>query len=156
VKPFRHILVPTDFGECAEQALEIAIGLATKLDAKLTLLHVCELPVSAYAMYAQGLYFPMDELEAAAKKALDEASAKLKARIPNAESVLASGTAVEQILNARKDNDVDLIVMGTHGRRGISRVLLGSVAEKTVRLSPVPVLTVPAHPAETAHLEKRG
>jgi nucleotide-binding universal stress UspA family protein len=145
VKPFRHILVPTDFGECAEQALEIAIGLATKLDAKLTLLHVCELPVSAYAMYAQGLYFPMDELEAAAKKALEEATAKLLTRMPNAESILASGTAVEQILSARKERNADLIVMGTHGRRGLSRVLLGSVAEKTVRLCPVPVLTVPAH-----------
>jgi nucleotide-binding universal stress UspA family protein len=156
VKPFRHILVPTDFGECAEQALEVAIGLATKLDAKLTLIHVCELPVSAYAMYAQGLYFPMDELEAAAKKALEEASVKLRTRMPSADTVLASGTAVEQILSARKDKDADLIVMGTHGRRGLSRVLLGSVAEKTVRLSPVPVLTVPAHPAATAHVEKRG
>jgi nucleotide-binding universal stress UspA family protein len=156
VKPFRHILVPSDFGECAEQALEIAIALATKLDAKLTLLHVCELPVSAYAMYAQGLYFPMDELEQAAKKALDEAAKRLRERMPNADAVLASGTAVEQILGTLKEKGADLVVMGTHGRRGISRVLLGSVAEKTVRLSPVPVLTVPAHPHERAQAERHA
>jgi nucleotide-binding universal stress UspA family protein len=145
VAAFRHILVPTDFGDCANQALEIAIDLAKKLDAKLTLLHVCELPVSAYAMYAQGLYFPMDDLEKAAKKALDEAAAQLKKRMPTADAVLRSGTAVEQLLATCAEQQADLIIMGTHGRRGISRMLLGSVAEKTVRMATVPVLTVPTH-----------
>ncbi len=141
---FKHILVPTDFGDCADHALDVAVALARRLDAKLTLLHVCELPVSAYAMYAQGLYFPMDTLEAAAAKALESATARLKARYPGADSVLKSGTAVDQLLITPDEVGADLIVMGTHGRRGVSRVLLGSVAEKTVRLSKVPVLTVPS------------
>jgi nucleotide-binding universal stress UspA family protein len=145
VEAFKHILVPTDFGDCADHALDVAVKLAKQLGARLTLIHVCELPVSAYAMYAQGLYFPMDSLEAAAAKALESATARLRERYPLADSLLRSGTAVEQLLAARDEIHADLIVMGTHGRRGVSRMLLGSVAEKTVRLSKVPVLTVPAN-----------
>lgn len=144
VDTFKHILVPTDFGDCADHALDVGVALAQQLGAKLTLLHVCELPVSAYAMYAQGLYFPMDSLEAAAAKALESATARLKARYPNSDSALRSGTAVDQVLATREELGADLIIMGTHGRRGVSRMLLGSVAEKTVRLAPVPVLTVPS------------
>jgi len=141
---FKHILVPTDFGDCAERALDVAVELAQKLDTKLTLLHVCELPVSSYAIYAQGLYFPMDSLEAAAAKALDLATTRLKARYPKAESALRTGTALDQVLAVRDELGADLIIMGTHGRRGVSRLLLGSVAEKAVRMAPVPVLTVPS------------
>ncbi len=150
---FKHIVVPTDFGDCADHALDVAIALARRLDAKLTLLHVCELPVSAYAMYAQGLYFPMDSLEAAASKALAAATVRLKARYAGADSVLKSGTATDQLLVTCEEIGADLVVMGTHGRRGVSRMLLGSVAEKTVRLSKVPVLTVPSneHQAHQEH-----
>ncbi len=151
---FKHIVVATDFGDCADHALDVAIALARRLDAKLTLLHVCELPVSAYAMYAQGLYFPMDSLEAAAAKALDAATVRLTERYAGADSVLKSGAAVDQVLAAADEVAADLIVMGTHGRRGVSRVLLGSVAEKTVRLSKVPVLTVPAKAHQT-HAEQQ-
>jgi nucleotide-binding universal stress UspA family protein len=148
VNAFKHILVPTDFGDCADHALDVAVALAKRLDAKITLLHVCELPVSGYAMYAQGLYFPMDALEAAAQKALDSAAALLRERYPASDAMLRSGTAVEQLMAARDELHADLIVMGTHGRRGVSRMLLGSVAEKTVRMSKVPVLTVPAKDLE--------
>ena len=144
VYAFKHILVPTDFGDCADHALDVAVALAQRLDAKITLLHVCELPVSAYAMYAQGLYFPMDTLEAAAQKALDSAAARLRARYAGSDAILRSGTAVDKLMDARDEVHADLIVMGTHGRHGVSRMLLGSVAEKTVRMSKVPVLTVPA------------
>lgn len=141
---FKHILVPTDFGDPADHALDVAVALAKRLDAKLTMLHVCEQPVSAYAMYAQGLYFPMDSLEAAAATALEAATVRLQERYPGADSQLRTGTALEQLLSTCDEIGADLIVMGTHGRRGVSRMLLGSVAEKTVRLSKVPVLTVPS------------
>jgi nucleotide-binding universal stress UspA family protein len=72
------------------------------------------------------------------------ALAKAKARQANIESMLVTGETWRRILDVVKDRGVDLVVMGTHGRRGVSRVLLGSVAEKVVRLSPVPVVTVPA------------
>jgi nucleotide-binding universal stress UspA family protein len=156
VETFKHILVPTDFGDCADHALDVAVALAKSLNAKLTLLHVCELPVSAYAMYAQGLYFPMDSLEAAAAKALESATVRLKERHPGAESALRSGTAVDQLLATQAEIGADLIVMGTHGRRGVSRMLLGSVAEKTVRLATVPVLTVPSKEHSKSPEHKTG
>ncbi len=139
---FKHILVPIDFGETSNRALEMALELAVKFDAELTLYHASWLPPASYAAYAEGLYWPTDEMAREAKKELDAAVAKAKARYPKTDAVLGSGEPWQQVLNVAKERDVDLIVMGTHGRRGLSRVFLGSVAEKIVRLSPVPVLTV--------------
>ncbi len=144
MKPFRHILVPTDFSDAANQALELALELAPKFEAKITLLHSTWLPPYYYSAYAEGLAWPTEELEGKAKQELDAACSRAKERYANVESVLASGEAWERILEAAKERAVDLIVMGTHGRRGISRLVLGSIAEKVVRLSPVPVLTVSA------------
>lgn len=147
MQTFKNILVPTDFSEPAEQATEMAISLALKFDTKLTLLHVHFVPTSYYG-YGEGLYWPVEDLAREAQKALDEALAKLKERYPRAEGVLDSGNPSEQILSVAKDRGIDLIVMGTHGRRGLKHVLLGSVAEKVVRRSPVPVLTVSARAGE--------
>lgn len=140
MQTFKSILVPTDFSEPAEQATEMAISLALEFDSKLTLLHVHSTPT--YYGYGEGLSWPFEDLAREAKKALDGALGKLKERYPRAESILGSGSPSEQILSLGKDRGVDLIVMGTHGRRGLKHVLLGSVAEKIVRRSPVPVLTV--------------
>ncbi len=139
---FKHILVPTDFEDASEHALAVALNLAAKFDAKVTLLHATQLPPYYYAAYAEGLAWPTDELEGQARTALDDAGKKAKERYSNVETVLADGEPSYKILETARDRDVDLIVMGTHGRRGVSRVLLGSVAEKTVRLSPIPVMTV--------------
>lgn len=136
---FKHILVPTDFGEAAQCALDVAIMLALRFDAKLTLVHAYEIPVSGYA---DGLYWPTDDLARVAQETLDAALAKAKQRFPKTEAVLVYGTPWAESLQVAKNRGVDLIVVGTHGRHGLSRVLLGSVAEKIVRLSPVPVLTV--------------
>ncbi len=136
---FKHILVPTDFGEAAQCALDVAIMLASKFEAKLTLLHAYEIPVSGYG---DGLYWPTDDLARIAQQTLDSALARAKERFPKAEAVLVYGTPWAESLEVAKSRGADLIVVGTHGRRGLSRVLLGSVAEKIVRLSPVPVLTV--------------
>jgi nucleotide-binding universal stress UspA family protein len=136
----RHILVPTDFGPAAERALDMAVELAAKLDARITLLHVWSVPA---ASYTEGLSWPVTDIEREAKAALDEALEKLKRRHARSEAVLASGREWDAVLDAIGKRGVDLVVMGTHGRRGLARALLGSVAEKVVRLSPVPVLTVP-------------
>lgn len=143
MQTFKNILVPTDFSEPAEQAVEMAISLALKFDAKLTLLHVYSVPTSYYG-YGEGLHWPVEDLAREAQKALDEALAKLKEHYPRAERALHSGNPTERILAVAKDRGIDLIVMGTHGRRGVRHVLLGSVAEKVVRRSPAPVLTVGA------------
>jgi nucleotide-binding universal stress UspA family protein len=153
---FKHLLVPTDFGEAAGRALELAMALASPAEAKITLLHSCWIPAMAYAgLDAGGLYWPTDEIAKAAKMELDAAItlAKTKQGNPRIEPLIASGNPWEQILIAAKIRGVDLIVMGTHGRKGIAHTFLGSVAEKVVRLSPVPVLTV-GTPAERQEKER--
>ena len=138
----KHILVPTDFDESAEQALQYAVELSQQFGARLTLLHVYEIPVHAYTTM---MYPPegfVKELGAAARKKLDEAVNTVRKQVPEATSILHAGTPGEQILTAIKETGADLVVMGTHGRRGLGHVMFGSVAEKTVRQSPIPVLVV--------------
>jgi nucleotide-binding universal stress UspA family protein len=153
---FKHLLVPTDFGEAAGRALELAIALASPSEARLTLLHACWIPPMAYAgLDAGGLYWPTDAIANAAKKQLEGAVtlAKTKLGHPRIEPVVVSGSPWEQILAAARTRGVDLIVMGTHGRQGMAHALLGSIAEKVVRLSPVPVLIV-GTPAERQEKER--
>ncbi|MBX3258284.1 MAG: universal stress protein [Labilithrix sp.] len=141
---FKHILVPTDFEEASEHALEAALDLAQDLDAEVTIVHVIQAPPIYYSAYAQGLAWPVEELDGAARRALDDALAAAKKRYGKVDAVLLNGAPRVQILEAVVDRKADVIVMGTHGRRGIVRAVLGSVAESIVRTSPVPVLTVGA------------
>jgi nucleotide-binding universal stress UspA family protein len=134
-----HILVPTDFGDASRAAEDAAVHLAEKFDADITLLHAWSVPTPAYA---EGLVWPLDEIEAAARKTLADTCARVTKKHTKTKMVLVAGVAWECIVEAAKQRGVDLIVMGTHGRRGVSRLFLGSIAEKVVRLSPVPVLTV--------------
>ncbi len=139
--PIKDILVPTDFGDAAENALDIAINLALAFRAKLTLLHVYEIPAWSYP----GLVTPVDvpgEVERAAQQSLDRAVSTTSERMPAVKGMLAKGVVWREILAAMEHTDADLVVMGTYGRRGMDRALLGSVAEKVVRHSPVPVMTV--------------
>jgi nucleotide-binding universal stress UspA family protein len=163
MNPFKHVLSATDFGEPAERALEAAIVQASKFEARLTLLHASWVPPLVYAAYVDGLSWPVEEMTDAARKELDLVLSKARQRYARIEGVMMSGEPWRTILDVAKERDVDLIVMGTHGRHGLSRVLLGSVAEKVVRLSPVPVLTVSGKADEAAKqallagvTEKRG
>jgi nucleotide-binding universal stress UspA family protein len=139
----KHLLVPTDFSETAERALFVGIDLARMFGARVTLLHVWTIPATAYS---EGIYFPVDEVERAAREALEEVHARARREYPNVDAVLRLGLDYMQILEVVKEHDVDFVCMGTHGRRGLTRLLLGSVAEKVVRLCPVPVLTVRGQP----------
>jgi nucleotide-binding universal stress UspA family protein len=140
---FRHILVPVDFEASSKRALEVAIDFALQFDAKLTLFHAWDTPATAYAnFYVSGDLWSF--LEEAAKKQTAETLAEVRKRVPNADSVVAFGPAGYEILRAIEPQKVDLVVMGTHGRQGLGRVFLGSVAEKVVRGSSVPVLTIRA------------
>jgi nucleotide-binding universal stress UspA family protein len=136
---FKHILVPTDFSDPSERALSSAIELAKAFEARLTLLHVWRIP---NAGYAEALAWPIEGMEKAARKALAEVRTRAAKIFPGVDSVVEEGAEWERIIDVAKRQNVDLIVMGTHGRRGLPRLILGSVAEKVVRLSPVPVLTV--------------
>jgi nucleotide-binding universal stress UspA family protein len=135
----KHILVPVDFSPASDRALDKAVQLAQAFDARITLLHIWSLPAVGYA---EGLAWPIDDLQQAAREALGDVYAKTVKLHPNTDSVLLEGNEWKQILETVKNRGCDLVVMGTHGRRGLPRLLLGSVAEKVVRLSTVPVLTV--------------
>jgi nucleotide-binding universal stress UspA family protein len=144
---FRNLLVPTDFGAPARRALDIAIDLAGKYDAEITLLHAFMIPVTGYD---QALVWPFEELEREAGRALETEVAQACDRYRRVRGALRTGVAWESILGFCKGHPVDLIVMGTSGRKGLAHALLGSVADKVVRLAPCPVLTTTARAAAAA------
>lgn len=135
-----NILVPIDHSACSEQALDYAAELAAKLDAKVALLSVIGVPTYGVPELGVGLTASMiDNLVADNQRALDQLA---KTRNAVTQTFVRVGDARDVILQMADELKADLIVMGTHGRRGISRALLGSVTETVVRTSPVPVLTV--------------
>lgn len=139
---FKHLLVPVDFGEPAQRALEAAIELAGKFGSHLTLVHVYEIPAYVYGgmTYATAdLFAPIED---AAREQLDKMVKDVQRRVPATTGVLRRGAAASGLMAAIDELRPDLVVMGTHGRQGMSHLVLGSVAEKLVRMSPVPVLTM--------------
>ncbi len=139
----RTILVPTDFSEHADHALAYAVDLAAHLDATLHLLHV--LPSPSMAIPEATLAYLTTVMESADREsqaALAALAAKYRDRVTLAPVRLEIGDARDAIDRVAELVAADLIVMGTHGRRGVRRVLLGSVAESVVRTAPCPVLTV--------------
>ena len=143
---FRHILVATDFSETSEQALALAIDMARESGCEMTVVHTCEIPTFIYtgqAFTAVDLMQPITEF---AEKKLETFMSSVRDRYARAKGMLQVGTAWEQILAAAAEICADLVVIGTHGRTGIAHAVVGSVAEKVVRLSPIPVLTVRGRP----------
>lgn len=139
---WRHIVLATDFSACSNHAATLAEQLALKFDARFTLVHVWEVPAYAYPGVT---YSPIDvfsSLEELAVKALHDAVEATRPRIPSVQGVLRRGAPAEELLAYVTEAKPDLVVIGTHGRRGAAHLLLGSVAERVVQRSPVPVLTV--------------
>ena len=132
-----HILVPTDFSEPSQRAMTYAFELAQKVGAKLSLLHVIEVPV-----YAIEVYLPLQDLEQDARRELARLLPEAEAAHVDVTRLVAMGGPYEKILETATAEQVDLIVMATHGRTGLSHLVLGSVAERVVRLAPCPVLTI--------------
>jgi nucleotide-binding universal stress UspA family protein len=132
----QHLLVPVDFSDRSDQALAYAITMAQKLQARMTLLHVIYVPPLAGA----NLTTQMTAIEAAAQQATEKCLQQVKSAGVQGESIVCQGIPWQEIVEHAKDLHVDLIVMGTQGRTGLQHVLLGSVAEKVVRLAPCPVL----------------
>jgi len=141
----KTILAPTDFSETSKVALNHAKALAEKFGATLHLLHVLPDPhAQAWSIEAAGV--PVDELQTRwgreAKARLDEALTDAERSQLHAVTETRVGHPFLEIIRYAKANDVDLIVIGTHGRGAIEHMLLGSVAEKVVRKAPCAVLTV--------------
>jgi nucleotide-binding universal stress UspA family protein len=141
----KNILVPVDFSEGSEHALDYAVSLASKLDAKIHLLHVITIPaLGVPEIGAPMTAAVMDGLISDCQKGLENLAQPRRKLAPIGEVQLRTGDARDMILNVADETSADLIVMGTHGRRGVKRVLLGSVAETVVRTARCPVLTIRA------------
>jgi nucleotide-binding universal stress UspA family protein len=142
-QPFRRILVATDFSLHAAAALEQAIDLAKRLGASLVLVHAYDLPLPALHPYAVTVPDPyIQACRDEARRRLDALLEDVRGRGVEAEARLEVVPAAVAVCEAAKEEGCDLIVMGTHGHRGIARALLGSVAERTLRMAPCSVLTV--------------
>lgn len=134
------ILVPTDGSEVAEAAVDGAVALAERHDAALHVIHVIELgefPTEVASEAAEELSQDADQLLASVVSAGDQVGVT-----PTTEAVETDRSVHQEIVEYAENHDADLIVMGTHGRRGIDQRLLGSTTERTLRASPVPVLTM--------------
>ena len=137
----KNILVPTDLSEGAEQALDYACELARTLGAQIHLLNVIGIPALGVPELGVALTASMiDGLVVGNQDALDRLARSRSTQI--GQVMVRTGDARDVINQTAKEIGADLIVMGTHGRRGISRALLGSVAENVVRTAPCAVLTV--------------
>jgi nucleotide-binding universal stress UspA family protein len=137
----QNILCPTDFSEPSRTATNYALEFARTFAARLHLLYVIEDPLLYSPMF--GGYAPAaDDLEAYAKSALENWILPDDATGVDVDYRFVHGRAFTGILQEAAEHDIDLIVMGTHGRGFLPHLLLGSVAERVVRHSPCPVLTV--------------
>lgn len=145
-RPIRRILHATDYSKASARALDEAVSLAKQNHAELLILHVIE-PVSSYAagedFGGAELYMKMEETaKQEAQRSMDKLVRKLQQAKVNAKSLLLNGTAQDQIVKAAKNRKANMIVIGTHGRTGLSKLFMGSVASKVISLANCPVLTV--------------
>jgi nucleotide-binding universal stress UspA family protein len=139
----QRILVPSDFTETSDRALDFAIELARKFDASITVVHVYQIPAMGFADggYIAGAEVA-SQLSTAGQKRLDGVVDSKKTSGVPMSAILREGVAWEEVNAVAKEIDANLIVIGTHGRRGLARALLGSVAENVIRTSTIPVLVI--------------
>ena len=137
----RGIMVPVDFSSYSKQAVNYAAMIAKKFNAGIVLAHVID-SLSYSVTDTLKVIEHRRALETIAGTLLDNLSKQLREKNLKVKTYLVSGAPYREILKKTQLEKVDLIVMGTHGRTGVAHLLLGSVAERVVRLSPCPVLTV--------------
>jgi nucleotide-binding universal stress UspA family protein len=139
------ILVPTDFSLSAETALDRALELAATTGASVYLMHAYQLPVVGFP---DGVLVPTAEI---ASRIITSAQSQLAACVARRKEssvaivpILKQADPRDAVISTAEEVSADLVIMGTHGRHGLARALIGSVAESVVRTSPVPVMTVHA------------
>jgi len=140
IQLFHKILCPIDFSEQSLAALDVALKVAQQNDAKLYLLNVAPVPGGAAGFQP----VPLDPYPYLEKDRQQQLAKLAREKIPGSvryETLVINGDPAERVLEASRALEADLIVMGSHGRKGLSRIVLGSVAERVVRESSTPVLT---------------
>ncbi len=151
---YAKIAIPLDGSELAEAALDAAIPLAKAFGSEVLLVGVLDLTAGMYDVYSEA-FSPVDlkaQLEKFIEAALDRATKRVEAQGVRTRRFLEVGIPHEQIAEVAGRENADLVVMTTHGRKGLTHLLLGSVTEKVIRTAPCPVLVVrpPAATSEAA------
>ena len=137
----QHFLVPIDFSQYADYALDYAMALAKTLQARLTLLHVIHaIPLGVTDMDTALPYSYLQDLEAEITHNMQHYLKRVQDADLEGDTVVVHGVPFDEIVQMAKTKNVTLIIMGSHGRTGLERLFLGSVAEKVVRLAPCSVL----------------
>ncbi|MDA3903541.1 MAG: universal stress protein [Desulfuromusa sp.] len=144
MKNFSTVLVAVDFSDSSDNAFQTALSMAKSFSAQLLVLHVINEPVDLRGFYVPHISFEKleGEIKEGAQKMMESFCRKNLADFENYESLIVAGLPYEQIISQAEEKSANLIVLGTHGRAGLDRVLFGSTAEKVVRKSKIPVLTV--------------
>ena len=142
----RTILLPTDFSECASYALSYATSLARQFGARIICVHVIEpvVPAVGYTGIAEPLPVAdiSEQLENSAERELPKIAEHEECAGLDIEEVIVHGDSASEIVRVARERGVDLIVIASHGRTGLGRILFGSTAEAVVRHAPCPVLVV--------------
>lgn len=137
------ILVPTDFSDYSARALEYATVIAKSVNATIHLLHVVEPLAYMTEWGAMDVESLTGRVQTAANEELDKLTTMLRDRGFSVSSAVLTGHPEDEITQYAADHHIDVISMGTHGRRGIEHLLFGSTTERVLRTSPCPVLSVP-------------
>ena len=141
----KEVLCPVDFSRHSEHALQYALAFTEAYNAHLEILHVVNLPLLPSYWLDEDVYPVAARVKELSRQPLDELVGRCHDRHARVTGTVVEGTPFVEIVRAAKANDVDLIVMASHGRSGLKHVLIGGTAEKVVRQSPCPVLIV-KHP----------
>lgn len=139
---YRTIVFATDFSDCSEAAMDATIALAKEFHSKVHVVHAFHLAtpmIGTYEVRLPDQYF--EQIRGEALRQLQDTADKISAEGIDVEWQLSDVPAANSIQRAAEQNDADLIVMGTHGHTGLKHVMLGSVAERTIRIAPCSVLT---------------
>lgn len=144
MKALNTILVAIDFSDSSDKAFRTALFMASQFNAKLILVHVINEPIDLRGFYVPHITFDKleEEITVGAEKLMEQFCRQHMGDFKNYDSLILPGVPYQQIIDAAEEHKADMIVLGTHGRTGLDHVLFGSTAEKVVRKSPLPVLTV--------------
>jgi nucleotide-binding universal stress UspA family protein len=144
MKPFDTILFAVDFSESSDHAFSYAYEMAQKFSSRLVIIHVINEPVDLRGFYVPHISFDNLEKEIAegAEKMMERFCADKLQNFANYEKSVVSGIPYEEIVRKAEAVNADLVVMGTHGRKGLDHMLFGSTAERVVRTAHCPVMTV--------------